>query len=109
MTTSVPHNLQTGRVVTITSSNSIQSIDGIHQIVVTGPSTFSVALAVTVPGTAGSISVENDDFLDVQSSYNSLMDAMNNDIGVAFSFLFIYCTLELYNYIDIYGYRYIVI
>ena len=85
VTTSVPHNLQTGRVVTITSSNSIQSIDGIHQIVVTGPSTFSVALAVTVPGTAGSISVENDDFLDVQSSYNSLMDAMNNDIGVAFS------------------------
>lgn len=83
--TSTGHGLQTGRLISISGSDSTPSIDGKFQVTVLTANTFTVPVNVKVPGTTGTFSVNNDDFLDVQASYNGLIMTMNNDTGVAFS------------------------
>lgn len=53
ITTSAAHGWATGDYVTITGSNSTPTIDGVRQITVTDSTHFSVAVNVTVAGTAG--------------------------------------------------------
>ena len=91
ITTSIPNNLITGNSITITGSNSTPNIDGTHTVTVLSPTTFSIPVDVTVEGSAGtfvssvvSYTVVNDNFLDVQSSYNSMIALMNNDLGFGF-------------------------
>jgi hypothetical protein len=78
------HNLQTGRVITISGSNSTPSIDGTYQVTVIDDNTFSVPVSVTVPGTSGSFFVDNEDFRDIQTSFNSMINTMNTDLGCTF-------------------------
>lgn len=55
------HDLFTGQSITIASSNSTPSIDGVYTITKTGAKTFTIdygATTVTVAGTAGSFDVE---------------------------------------------------
>jgi hypothetical protein len=49
----VPHGLITGEVVLISGSNSTPTINGQRAVTVISPTTFSVAVNVTVAGTAG--------------------------------------------------------
>lgn len=83
--TSVGHGLQDGRLISISGSDSMPSIDGQFQVDVIDANTFTIPVNVKVPGTTGTYSVNNDDFLDVQASYNGMIRTMNNDTGVAFS------------------------
>lgn len=83
--TSAAHGLQTGRIVAITGSNSSPSIDGSYEIIVLTPNTFSIPASVTTVGTAGTYTVENNNFLDVQTSYNGMINLLNNDPGVTFN------------------------
>lgn len=53
VTTSGPHGLVTGEYVTITGSNSTPTLNGTRQVTVTSATTFTVAVNVTVAGTAG--------------------------------------------------------
>jgi hypothetical protein len=85
ITTSTNHNLQTGRVITITGSDSSPSVNGVHQITVLSANTFSIPTSVITAGTTGSVSVNNDDFLDIQASYNAMIGSLNSDAGVGFS------------------------
>ncbi len=82
--TCATHGLQTGRSITITGSNSSPSIDGIYQVTVLTSSTFSIPKSVTVAGTSASYSVNNNNFLDVQTSYNGLITTLNADPGITF-------------------------
>lgn len=55
------HNLFTGQTITIASSNSTPSIDGVYTITKTGAKTFTIdygAVTVTVAGTSGAFDVE---------------------------------------------------
>jgi len=54
------HNLVTGNIVTISGSNSTPTIDGVRTVTVISPTTFSVPVAVTVAGTAGSVTTAFD-------------------------------------------------
>ena len=54
------HNLVTGNIVTIAGSNSTPTIDGVRTVTVLSPTTFSVPVAVTVAGTAGSVTTAFD-------------------------------------------------
>jgi len=83
--TSVGHGLQTGRIISISGSNSSPSIDGTYAVNVLTANTFSIAAIVTVVGTTGSYSVENEDFRDINASYNGMIGLLNNDTGVAYS------------------------
>ena len=54
------HNLVTGNIVTISGSNSTPTIDGVRTVTVISPTTFSVPVAVTVAGTAGTVTTAFD-------------------------------------------------
>ncbi len=61
VTTSVAHNLETGNVVTITGSDSVPSINGVHTITFISSTQFSVPVDVTTtPGTTGTVAVGGD-------------------------------------------------
>ncbi len=53
ITSVVAHGLSTGNVIQIFGSNSTPSIDGEQTVTVISPTTFSVAVNVTVAGTSG--------------------------------------------------------
>lgn len=82
--TSTSHGLTTGRQITIVSSNSSPSIDGIYEVTVLSANTFSIPKSVTTAGTSASYSVNNNSFLDVQTSYNGLIVTLNADPAVTY-------------------------
>jgi ribosomal protein L31 len=59
VTTSTPHGLATGEVITITGSNSTPTLNGNQTVTVISPTTFSVPVNVTVAGSAGSFTTAN--------------------------------------------------
>lgn len=85
ITTSAAHNLQTGRVITITGSNSTPSINGTFKVDVISSNTFTIPVSVIVAGTSGSFTVNNDDVSDVAASYNGMIVLLNNDPGLSYS------------------------
>lgn len=59
VTTATPHGLSTGQTIVISGSNSTPTIDGSRVVTVISPTTFSVAVNVTIAGTAGSFATAN--------------------------------------------------
>jgi uncharacterized delta-60 repeat protein len=83
--TSPNHGLLTGRVIQISGSDSIQSINGVHTVTVLDSNTFTIPLSVTRPGTTGSWQTLDGDFNDLKTCYNTVIAKLNADIGVNFS------------------------
>jgi hypothetical protein len=84
VTTSAPHGLQDGRIINIAGTNTTPVADGQYAVTVLSPTTFSIPFAVTGPGTTGTLSVNNEDFQDVQASWNAMAYTLNNDPGIAY-------------------------
>lgn len=82
--TSATHGLITGRIITISGSNSTPSINGTHEVTVTGPNTFTIPVAVTSAGTTGSFVTEDSDFDDIKANFNEIIAKLNTDTGVSF-------------------------
>lgn len=55
VTTLTPHGLTTGDQITLYQTNSTPTINGIHTVTVVSPTTFEVAVNVTVAGNTGYI------------------------------------------------------
>lgn len=85
ITTSVNHNLFTGRIIAIAGSNSSPSINGDHAVTVTAPNKFTIAINVLTAGTSGTYATEDQNFNDIEASYNKIITLLNLDIGVTFS------------------------
>lgn len=85
ITTSAPHNLVTGRVVTISGSNSTPSINGTFTVTVLSPTTFSIPKQVFGAGTTGGAITQTQNFEDVKTNYNTMMAKLNVDLTVIFS------------------------
>lgn len=85
ITTSAPHGLQTGRIISIAGSNSTPSVDGTYPVTVLTSTTFTIPFTVIQPGTTGTFSVNNTDFKDIEASYNGIISQLNNDNGVGFA------------------------
>jgi len=87
--TSPDHGLITGEQIFITGSNSTPSINGLQTVTVLTDDTFTVPVNVTVAGNTGEFitnmtyAVNNDDFLDIEASYNGVISTLNSDAGVA--------------------------
>lgn len=79
------HELQNNRIVNISGSNSFPSIDGTRQITTINLYQFSVDVAVTTEGTAGTFTTADNDFRDIEACYNAIINKLNNDAGVYFS------------------------
>lgn len=95
VTTSPAHNLIDGRIVTITgtqTSQSIPTIDGTFEIDNTGTwgtsHTFTIDVDVTTNGGTGltaSTAPNSSGFDDIMACYNGIISLLNNDTGIAFS------------------------
>jgi len=86
ITTSTPHELHTGRIVTISGTNSNPPINDTYPVTVISPTTFSVPVNVNLTaGTTGSFSTIDTDFRDIQTCYNVIIEKLNLDVGVNFS------------------------
>lgn len=55
ITTTTPHKLATGDEVVMSSTNSIEVMDGLFQVLVISPTTFSIDKRVFTAGTTGSL------------------------------------------------------
>lgn len=83
--TSTGHGLLTGRIITISGSDSYPSINGIHQVTVLDANTFSIEVSVITPGTSGSWVTVDNDFRDLQTCYNAIISKINNEQAPAFT------------------------
>lgn len=83
--TDAGHGLLTGRMITISSSNSVPSVNGIVQVTVLDANTFSIDKAVITPGTTGTWITMDDDFRDMKACYNKIITLLNADLGPAFA------------------------
>jgi len=59
VTTDAAHGFANGTIVNIINSNSVPSADGTYSVTVTGPTTFTIPVEVTVAGSAGSAVIGN--------------------------------------------------
>lgn len=84
ITTSSPHELQTGRIVNISGSDSTPSIDGNYQVTVISSTTFSIPVPVTIAGTTGTFETVTGDAKDIEACYNTIISKLNLDPDVAF-------------------------
>lgn len=84
LVTSVANGLITGRVITISGSNSLPSINGNYIVTVVDTNDFTIPVAVLTPGTTGSFTTVIDDFNDLLASYNAIIGNLNSDGGVSF-------------------------
>lgn len=85
--TSASHGLVSGRKVLLSSTNSTPTINGEFIVTVVDPNTFTISpgFSVTTLGTTGTFSTIVDDFIDLQISYNEIIDKLNSDSVVSFS------------------------
>lgn len=80
------HQLNSGRRITITGSNSVPSIDNSYTISVsTSPYQFTIPVNITIPGTSGSYVTQNTNVLDIQACYNAIISKLNIDAGAIFN------------------------
>jgi len=85
ITTSGPHNLVDGRIVSITGTDSTPEIDNIFAVTIINASVFSVDASVISTGTTGSFSTQNSNIEDIQACFNYLVDTLNDDSGPTFN------------------------
>ena len=88
--TSPGHGLISGDQILISGSNSTPTIDGLRTVTVIDSNNFIVPVNVTGAGTSGEwipniiYVVDNESFVDVQSSFNGVVTTLNQDPGTAF-------------------------
>lgn len=85
--TSVNHGLLSGRVINISGSNSVPTLDGIHTVTVVDADTFTVPGEVVTLGTMGSLTwiTLDGNFNDITTCYNTVIAKLNTDPDVGFS------------------------
>lgn len=83
--TSASHGLINGRIIRITDSNSTPSIDGEYAVTVIDANTFSIPVSVRLPGTSALWETVNDDFEDLKTCYNKIVELLNDDININFA------------------------
>jgi len=84
--TSANHGLFSGRVVTISGTNSDEPISGKFEVTVLDVNRFSVSgVNVIISGTSGSWVTADLDKQDLKACYNKVIEKLNADNGVSFS------------------------
>lgn len=83
--TSVGHGLLTDRVIVIDSSDSFPLIDGVYPVTVIDSDNFSIPVNVLTAGTTGNWQTVDNDFKDLKTCYNKIIEIINSDIGISFA------------------------
>lgn len=86
ITTSSAHGLFSGRIISINGHvGSLPDINGDWEVTVLSPTTFTIPIAVTTPGTGGTLSTLNENINDIKACFNKITSKLNADVGVSFS------------------------
>ena len=81
--TAVGHNIQTGRLITITNSTTTPNINGQYVATRLSANTFSIPVAVTVAGSLNWAATLIT-FADAQGAFNTIVNKLNDDTGVSY-------------------------
>lgn len=79
------HDIQAGRYISISGSNSTPSINGTFEVISVSPTTITINKTVTVAGTSGTLQTNVNDFRDMQSCFNIINNKLNLDGNVFYS------------------------
>lgn len=79
------HSLFTGRIVTISSSNSTRNIDGTFEITKIDNNEFSIPLSVSINGNTGAWVTDIQDVRDIKACFNKITELLNADATVSYS------------------------
>jgi hypothetical protein len=83
--TSASHELENGRYITISGTNSTPTFDGNYVVTFVNANSFSVPVSIEIAGSAGSWATLTSDYRDLQACYNAIIDQLNLDPGVVFN------------------------
>lgn len=79
------HQLEIGRYIVISSSDSTPSIDGTYEIIDRDSTTITINKTLTSGGTTGLLQTSVNDFRDMQTCYNIITYKLNNDVTVFYT------------------------
>ena len=85
ITTLSAHNLSSGRVISLSGTNSTRVVDGSFVVSVVNSTKFSIPLSVNTAGNAGSWVTNVQNFKDIQTCYNIIIDLLNSDGKVSYA------------------------
>lgn len=80
---SVGHQLQDGRLVTISNSTSTPAIDGRYVVTKIDDDNFSIDVTTTIDGTCDWVAGLTN-FAEAQGAFNTIVLKLNNDLGVSY-------------------------
>lgn len=83
--TSTAHGLFSGRMVSITGSDSTPTVNGNWEVTTIGPNNFSIPTEISLTGSNGSWGTLDSNFNDIVGCYNIIISKLNADTGVAFA------------------------
>ena len=79
------HDIELGRWITISGSDSTPSIDGTWEVIAVGATTLTIDKQVTVAGSVANIQTDVNNFKDVQVCFNLIVAGLNTDPGVFYT------------------------
>lgn len=86
LTTSVPHGITPGRLISIAGTDSIPNIDGDFEVLATPtPTTLTIAKVIAYSGTSGLLQTKTQSFKDIQACFNLIIERLNDDEGAFFA------------------------
>ncbi len=84
--TSAPHGLTSGRFITIAGTDSTPNINGDFRILsVPTTDTLTIGKVIAFSGTTGTLQTKVQDFQDIQTCFNLIIDNLNTDGGAFYS------------------------
>jgi hypothetical protein len=83
--TSANHGLIDGRIIRITSADAHPDVNDEYAVTVLSANTFSIPVAVKIPGTTGTWETVDTDFEDIKTCYNKIVAMLNLDNTVSFA------------------------
>lgn len=83
--TSASHELENGRYVAITGTNSSPTFDGNYVSTFVSSNAFSVPVSIEIAGSTGSWTTLVSDYRDLQACFNAIVNQLNVDPGVIFN------------------------
>lgn len=82
--TCVGHGLITGRIISITGSNSVSTINNMYEVTVIDANTFTIDTTVETAGTSGSFTTQDSDFNDLMACFNEIVTLLNANTNISF-------------------------
>lgn len=83
--TTTPHNIVVNRFINIGGTDSSPSIDGSYKVIAVTPTTLTIDKTIAFSGTTGTLQTNINNFIDIQTCFNLIVNNLNDDPGAFYS------------------------